>query len=186
MWFGNLTTMYWWNDLWLKESFADFCSVTCMTETPSLRERYEDPELLMLSFTAKALEADLAPTTHPIRVDIKHTGDAVSAFDAISYEKGASWIKTMDNYLGREVVLKGFKKYFERFSFKNTRLEDLVKCLDEAAKETSSGTTETADIESWTDDWLKKSGANTLMLEIDEDDSSKLNIVQGHAKFGDK
>ena len=71
----------------------------------------------------------------------------------------------MDVYLGREVVLRGFKKYFERFSFNNTRLEDLVKCLDEAAKETS--TTETTDIESWTDDWLKKSGANTLMLEVD-------------------
>lgn len=66
MWFGNYATMHWWNDLWLKESFADFCSVTCMSETASLRERYPDPELLMLSFTVSALSADLAPSTHPI------------------------------------------------------------------------------------------------------------------------
>ena len=66
MWFGDLTTMQWWNDLWLKEGFADFCSVTCMSDTPSLRERYPDPEFLLLNFTTKALAADLAPTTHPI------------------------------------------------------------------------------------------------------------------------
>mgnify|MGYP001626757314 CR=1 FL=1 len=66
MWFGDLTTMRWWNDLWLKESFADFCAVTCMSETPSIRARYPDPELLLLRFIARALAADLSPTTHPI------------------------------------------------------------------------------------------------------------------------
>lgn len=70
MWYGDLTTMHWWNDLWLKESFADFCSVTCMSETDSIRERYPNPELLMLNFTKRALAADLAPTTHPIQVPI--------------------------------------------------------------------------------------------------------------------
>ena len=104
MWFGDLTTMHWWNDLWLKESFADFCSVTCMSETQSIRDRYPDPELILLNMTSKALFADLAPTTHPIQVGIKHTGDAASAFDAISYEKGASWIKTMDTFVGRSTV----------------------------------------------------------------------------------
>ena len=104
MWFGDLTTMRWWNDLWLKESFADFCSVTCMTDTPSIRERYPDPELIFLTMTAKGLFADLAPTTHPIQVPIKHTGDAASSFDAISYDKGASWIKTMDSFVGRHIL----------------------------------------------------------------------------------
>lgn len=107
--------MHWWNDLWLKESFADFCSVTCMSETASLKERYLDPELLLLYFTCAGLDADLAPTTHPIQVDINNTGDAENAFDQISYEKGASWIKTMDTFLGRKIVKQGFCKYFERF-----------------------------------------------------------------------
>ena len=75
-----------------------------MADTASIRERYPDPELLLLLFTAKALAADLSPTTHPIQVPIKHTGDAVSAFDPICYEKGASWIKTMDSFVGRQVV----------------------------------------------------------------------------------
>ena len=126
MWFGDLTTMHWWNDLWLKESFADFCSVICMSETPSIRKRYPDPELLFINFTSRALMADLAPTTHPIQVSIKHTGDAETAFDAISYEKGASWIKTMDYYLGRTVVQRGLAQYVSRFAYKNTVLNDLV------------------------------------------------------------
>jgi len=59
-------------------------------------------------------------------VPIKHTGDATSAFDAISYEKGASWIKTMDSFVGRNVVQQGLAAYVSKFAFKNTGLDDLV------------------------------------------------------------
>jgi len=134
MWFGDLTTMHWWNDLWLKESFADFCSVTCMSETASIRARYPDPELLLLRFTASALFADLKPTTHPIQVGIKHTGDAANAFDAISYEKGASWIKTMDYFVGRKSLQAGLAQYVSKFAYKNTVLDDLVECLNESVR----------------------------------------------------
>ena len=66
MWFGDLTTMKWWNDLWLKESFADFCSATCMRETKSLYEKYPLPDHLFLMFLTRGLSRDLEPTTHPI------------------------------------------------------------------------------------------------------------------------
>jgi len=181
MWFGDLTTMRWWNDLWLKESFADFCSVTCMSDTPSIRERYPDPELLFLNMTARGLFADLAPTTHPIQVPIKHTGDAVSSFDAISYDKGASWIKTMDSYVGRRIVQQGLAKYVKKYAFTNTTLDDLVTCLNESVQ--TNGTGREGDFAAWTDDWLKKSGVNTLKAHFE---NSKLSIKQGFSKHGDK
>ena len=182
MWFGDLTTMRWWNDLWLKESFADFCAVTCMSETPSIRARYPDPELLLLRFIARALAADLSPTTHPIQVPIKHTGDATSAFDAISYEKGASWIKTTDSFVGRNVLQKGLAAYVTKFAYKNSTLDDLVQCLKDSVQE--HGTGKEGNFSEWTNDWLKKSGVNTLKL--DWSNAGTLDIVQGFSKFGDK
>jgi aminopeptidase N len=138
MWFGDLTTMKWWNDLWLKESFADFCAVTCMNETKSIYEVYKDPATIFLDFTHDGLGADLAPTTHPIQVGIQHTGDAVSAFDRISYSKGASWIKTMDNYLGRTIVKEGLEQYVGKYAFKTTELNNLVDCLNDALNKNST------------------------------------------------
>ena len=70
--------------------------------------------------------ADISPTTHPIQVNIKHTGDATSAFDAISYRKGACWIKTMDNFIGRPALQAGLKSYIKKFAYKTAELNDLV------------------------------------------------------------
>jgi aminopeptidase N len=92
MWFGDLVTMKWWTDLWLKESFADFMAATCLMESSDLRD-YKNPELAFVNFTHFALSEDIRSTTHPISVDVKHTIDAVNIFDRICYEKGASFIK---------------------------------------------------------------------------------------------
>lgn len=112
MWFGDLVTMKWWNDLWLKESFADFSAAACMTDS-EMAPRYPTDRIhVPIVFTERALDADLSPSTHPIQVSIRHTGDGENAFDMISYAKGACWIKVMDNYLGREVLKQGMKSYF--------------------------------------------------------------------------
>lgn len=132
-WFGDLTTMQWWNDLWLKESFADFCAGTCMCESVYKQHpAFASCKQIWLQFLEAGLDADLQASTHPIRVPIKHTGDAVSAFDMISYRKGASWIKTMDYFIGRKTLQKGLGLYVARYSYKNASLEDFVACLTEA------------------------------------------------------
>ena len=87
----------------------------------------------------RALSADTIPTTHPVQVGIEHTGDATNAFDAISYEKGASWIKLMDTYVSREILTAGLSSYVNKFAFKNTVLEDLVTCLEEEFVKKNAG-----------------------------------------------
>lgn len=101
--------MHWWNDLWLKESFADWCAVTCYVESPvyHMDPSFRSAGQTWIEFLQIALDADLLASTHPIQVPIKNTADAVSAFDAISYKKGASWIKVMDYFIGRETLKKG-------------------------------------------------------------------------------
>ena len=143
-----------------------------MIDTPEIRERYPNPELLFLNFTFDGLEADLAPSTHPIRVPIKHTGDAVSSFDKISYQKGASWIKTMDNYVGRQVVQQGLARYVNMHAFSNSTLIDLVACMNDSLKDHGQGGED--EFTQWTDDWLKFSGANTLKADFSD---NRLNIL---------
>jgi len=87
-------------------------------------------------------------------VGIRHTGDGENAFDMISYAKGACWIKVMDNYLGREVLKRGMQLYFTRYAQKNTELNDLVNCMNEALT-SASGSRTPLDLIKWTDSWLK-------------------------------
>ena len=107
----------------------------------------------------------MKPTTHPIQVSIRHTGDGETAFDGISYEKGASWIKTMDNFIGRPALQAGLKSYVQKFAYKSTELPDLVKCLDTALKQHGKPN---VDLLAWTDDWLKTKGPNVLETKMKE------------------
>ena len=162
MWFGDLTTMVWWNDLWLKESFADFCCAISFKErVKSLDpEMFADADECWNDFYSLALEADCKPSTHPISQKIKHTGDAASTFDEISYRKGATWLKVLDNFLGREVLKIAIQKYVRKFSFKNAVLEDMIDCFQDAQHQANPKSS--LDLKSWTDSWLKHKGPNVL------------------------
>jgi aminopeptidase N len=125
MWFGDLVTMQWWNDLWLKESFADFMALECLTqckkelmEEPMKGHIYANPEVMNTKFIDNALKLDVKrAATHPIKVEVKHTIDAVNVFDGICYEKGASFIKTLKNYIGMEALQVGVNEYFSKFKY---------------------------------------------------------------------
>jgi aminopeptidase N len=92
MWFGDLVTMRWWNDLWLKESFADYCTSVCLEECEAFAH-LKTPRLTVQHYQTEALSDDTRKTTHPIAVTVNHTNDAVNVFDKICYRKGACFLK---------------------------------------------------------------------------------------------
>ncbi len=119
MWFGDLVTMRWWDDLWLKESFADFMGVFAMTGAT----RFEDGWITFANNRKSwAYRADQLPSTHPITADIRDLEDAKLNFDGITYAKGASVLKQLVAYVGRDAFLEGARRYFKKHAYGNTRL----------------------------------------------------------------
>ncbi|MFL6115267.1 MAG: aminopeptidase N [Catenulispora sp.] len=155
MWFGDLVTMKWWDDLWLKESFADFMGVYALTRATGWDQAW-------VSFAngrkAWAYRQDQLPTTHPIVADIRDLEDARLNFDGITYAKGASVLKQLAAYVGEEAFLEGARRYFQRHAFGNTTLSDLLEVLAE-----TSG----RDMKTWSKAWLETAGVNTLTAETD-------------------
>jgi aminopeptidase N len=113
--------MFWWNDLWLKESFADYSASVCLEECEYFRF-VKNPRLTVQHYQTEALLDDMRSTTHPISVTVNHTNDAVNVFDKICYRKGACFLKQIDYFIGRDIMKEGIKLYFERYRFKNTQL----------------------------------------------------------------
>ncbi|MFD8685458.1 aminopeptidase N [Streptomyces sp. NPDC059651] len=150
MWFGDLVTMQWWDDLWLKESFADFMGVFAMVEST----RFEDGWITFANNRKSwAYRADQLPSTHPITADIRDLEDAKLNFDGITYAKGASVLKQLVAYVGRDAFLEGARRYFKKHAYGNTQLGDLLSVLAE-----TSG----RDMTSWSRSWLQTAGVNSL------------------------
>ena len=175
MWFGNLVTMKWWDDLWLNESFANYVSYICQDEAPGL-EKYTNAWSIFLDESFWGLGEDQKNTTHCICADVIHTEAAQDIFDGISYGKGASFLNQMFKYFGREVFSKGIKTYFEEFSFKNTTLDDFIGHMDRAAKEIDSKKS----LIQWTDSWLKTAGCNIIWHEYESDSEGKIKKFTVH------
>ena len=130
MWFGNLVTMKWWNDLWLKESFADYCAGVCLTTlAQKFKKVIKNPEQAFLHFLTEAINEDILETTHPIQVTVNDTNDAANVFDKICYRKGACFVRQIAFFIGEDVLKTGMKNYFEKYALQNTELADFMDCF---------------------------------------------------------
>ena len=185
MWFGDLVTMKWWEDLWLKESFADYMGAMCISQAPSLTN-YKNTEWIFIKFKFIGLKFDSRETTHPILAPIKNTEDATSVFDPISYDKGASFILMASYMLGEKVLQEAVQNYLKKFQFKNTVLSDFISWLEEAYMNHHK---EKFDLQAWTDTWLKTKGLNILTprITLSEDGKQieKFEVVQSFEKYSD-
>ncbi|MBU7598981.1 aminopeptidase N [Streptomyces sp. P38-E01] len=157
MWFGDLVTMEWWNDLWLNESFATYTSIACQAYAPG--SRWPDA---WTSFANQmktwAYRQDQLPSTHPIMAEIRDLDDVLVNFDGITYAKGASVLKQLVAYVGTDEFFRGVQAYFKRHAWGNTRLNDLLVALEE-----TSG----RDLSAWSKAWLETAGINVLRPEIE-------------------
>ncbi|MGW4895458.1 aminopeptidase N [Kitasatospora sp. NPDC004240] len=156
MWFGDLVTMEWWDDLWLNESFATFAEAVCQAEAPGSRWPHSWTTFANQMKTW-AYRQDQLPSTHPIMADIRDLEDVQVNFDGITYAKGASVLKQLVAYVGQDAFFKGVQAYFKRHAWGNTRLSDLLGALEEASGR---------DLKTWSKAWLETAGINVLHPSI--------------------
>lgn len=156
MWFGDLVTMRWWDDLWLKESFADYMgsyAVDAATDFSTAWVAFAN------SRKGWAYVQDQLPTTHPIVADIPDLEAADQNFDGITYAKGASVLKQLAAYAGAEAFREAARQYFARFAFGNATLEDFLNVLEDVTGK---------NMRNWSAAWLQTSGIPVLKAPVDD------------------
>jgi len=175
MWFGDLVTMRWWDDLWLNESFATFASVLSQAEATEYEHAWTSFANIEKSW---AYRQDQLPSTHPIAADIVDLQAVEVNFDGITYAKGASVLKQLVAYVGLEHFLAGLRVYFGRHAWGNATLSDLLGALEEASGRDLSG---------WSAQWLETTGLNSLRPKFDTDAEGRFTsfaVLQTGAKPG--
>ncbi|MEZ0354796.1 aminopeptidase N [Mycobacterium sp. SA01] len=175
MWFGDLVTMTWWDDLWLNESFATFASVLCQAEATEYDQAWTTFANVEKSW---AYRQDQLPSTHPVAADIPDLHAVEVNFDGITYAKGASVLKQLVAYVGLEHFLAGLRDYFAAHAFDNATFDDLLGALEKASGR---------DLSDWGRQWLKTTGLNTVRADFDVDDEGRFTrfaINQGGAAPG--
>ena len=157
MWFGDLVTMKWWNDLWLNESFAEWASTIATAEATEWTEAWTTFNAMEKTW---AYRQDQLPSTHPIVAEINDLEDVYVNFDGITYAKGGSVLKQLAAWVGIDAFFAGVGQYFQKHAWGNTEVSDLL-----AELEATSG----RDLSSWAQKWLETAGVNTLSPVIAED-----------------
>jgi len=157
MWFGDLVTMRWWDDLWLNESFATYVSVLCQVEATRYTRGWTT-----FATTEKtwAYRQDQLPSTHPIAADIADIEAVKVNFDGITYAKGASVLKQLVAWVGQDAFLTALRSYFTDHAYGNTVLADLLSALERASGR---------DLSDWSAEWLETAGVNTLRPAFETD-----------------
>jgi aminopeptidase N len=159
MWFGDLVTMKWWNDLWLNESFAEWASTMATAEATEWTEAWTTFQAMEKSW---AYRQDQLPSTHPVVATINDLEDVQVNFDGITYAKGGSVLKQLAAWVGIDAFFGGVGAYFKKHEHSNTELKDLLSEL-----EVTSG----RDLTSWSSLWLETAGVNTLRPEFEVSDA---------------
>jgi len=153
MWFGNLVTMKWWNDLWLNEAFATYFGYILLPEV----SRFQDARLYFCQeVKSRALQQDQLSTSHPIISDCPDTVQAFANFDCITYEKGAAVVGQLLHLLGHEKFMQGVLQYLKDFAFDGSTWKDFLSSMQAQSA---------LDLQSWADDWLQNAGINTVFVE---------------------
>ncbi|MBM7504978.1 aminopeptidase N [Agromyces aurantiacus] len=161
MWFGDLVTMKWWNDLWLNESFAEWASTIATAEATEWHGAWTTFNAMEKSW---AYRQDQLPSTHPIVAEIRDLEDVLVNFDGITYAKGGSVLKQLAAWVGVDAFFAGVSAYFRKHAWGNTTLADLL-----AELEVASG----RDLSDWSGQWLETAGVNTLRPEFETDDDGR-------------
>src|SRR2546426_1246563 len=170
MWFGDLVTMRWWDDLWLNESFATFMSVLAQVEATRFKNGWVT---FANQYKAGARRQDQLPTTHPIAADVRDIESVYLNFDAITYNKGACVLRQLVAYVGQDTFLRGVQRYVKQRQYANATLADFLSDV-----EAGSG----RDLKAWSKLWLETAGLNTLRpLALSESDTIGSLTIQQEA-----
>ncbi|WP_238697245.1 aminopeptidase N, partial [Streptomyces sp. E2N166] len=167
MWFGDLVTLRWWDDIWLNESFAEYMGYQTTAEATRFTETWTD-----FGVTRKpwGYDADQRPTTHPVAPEnVEDTASALLNFDGISYAKGASALRQLVAWLGEKDFLAGINIHFERHKFANATLADFIDSLAAATDR---------DVHAWADAWLRTTGVDTLAPRVTGDNGNRAITVE--------
>jgi aminopeptidase N len=156
MWFGNLVTMKWWEDLWLNENFAAWSEFYAMD---NVHPDWQVFKQLIESDMQPSMGLDALENTHPIVVSIKNPSDIRTNFDIITYQKGSNMINMLHQFLGDELFRKGVQAYMKKFAYKNAEREDLWKVLSETSGK---------DVAKFMDSWVTQPGFPEVKVQKDE------------------
>ncbi|MEN9882290.1 MAG: hypothetical protein RI916_717, partial [Actinomycetota bacterium] len=155
MWFGDMVTMFWWDDLWLNESFAEWASYLALSESTRFNGAWTEFNSARKNW---AYRQDQLSSTHPIIADMVDMEAVNANFDGITYSKGASVLHQLVAHVGRPQFIAGLQKYFAKHAWGNTTLNDLLVELESASGRK---------LDSWVNTWLQTAGVNTLRPQLE-------------------